>query len=259
MRFVLGLILAVQTPPSSGPRLDTAHIVIVATTDVHGRALGWDYVQDRAAPGGLSRAAAILATLARAISRPGDPRGRRRSARRERVRELLRARGTAPPRPAGGRPQRPAIRRGDARQSRLRLRSRPAGERRQRRRVPLRQRQRGGGSPGFPPVSGDPGGAARRGPRRDHRPHDARGDGLGPAAARRPGARTSGRRGGSSGARCTGPGARGPEGRADSQRHGRAVLLRHHGNRTGKRRGGVGAHDAAPGRGRRGPHAPGNA
>lgn len=63
MRFVLGLILAVQTPPSSGPRLDTAHIVIVATTDVHGRALGWDYVQDRAAPGGLSRAAAILATL----------------------------------------------------------------------------------------------------------------------------------------------------------------------------------------------------
>jgi 2',3'-cyclic-nucleotide 2'-phosphodiesterase/3'-nucleotidase/5'-nucleotidase len=30
---------------------------------VHGRALGWDYVRDRAAPGGLSRAASILATL----------------------------------------------------------------------------------------------------------------------------------------------------------------------------------------------------
>jgi len=61
MRFVLGLILAVQTPPPASP--DTAHIVIVATTDVHGRALGWDYVHDREAPGGLSRAAAILATL----------------------------------------------------------------------------------------------------------------------------------------------------------------------------------------------------
>ena len=30
---------------------------------MHGRALGWDYVRDRAAPGGLSRAASILATL----------------------------------------------------------------------------------------------------------------------------------------------------------------------------------------------------
>jgi 2',3'-cyclic-nucleotide 2'-phosphodiesterase (5'-nucleotidase family) len=37
--------------------------VIVATTDVHGRVLGWDYVRDRAARGGLSRAAAILTTL----------------------------------------------------------------------------------------------------------------------------------------------------------------------------------------------------
>ncbi len=37
--------------------------MLVATTDVHGRALGWDYVRDRAAPGGLSRAASILATL----------------------------------------------------------------------------------------------------------------------------------------------------------------------------------------------------
>ncbi len=61
MRFVLGLVLAVQTPPPTSP--DSAHIVIVATTDVHGRALGWDYVRDREAPGGLSRAAAILATL----------------------------------------------------------------------------------------------------------------------------------------------------------------------------------------------------
>jgi 2',3'-cyclic-nucleotide 2'-phosphodiesterase / 3'-nucleotidase / 5'-nucleotidase len=61
MRFVLSLLLAVQSPPPATP--DTAHLVIVATTDVHGRALGWDYVRDREAPGGLSRAAAIVATL----------------------------------------------------------------------------------------------------------------------------------------------------------------------------------------------------
>jgi 2',3'-cyclic-nucleotide 2'-phosphodiesterase/3'-nucleotidase/5'-nucleotidase len=42
---------------------DTAHIVIVATTDVHGRVFGWDYVRDAAGPGGLSRAATALETL----------------------------------------------------------------------------------------------------------------------------------------------------------------------------------------------------
>src|SRR5256885_4456668 len=42
---------------------DTAHVVIVATTDVHGRVLGWDYVRDAAAPGGLSRAATMVETL----------------------------------------------------------------------------------------------------------------------------------------------------------------------------------------------------
>ncbi|MGE5761320.1 MAG: 5'-nucleotidase C-terminal domain-containing protein [Gemmatimonadota bacterium] len=61
MHFLLSLVLAVQNPPR--PSSDTAHVVIVATTDVHGRVLGWDYARDRAARGGLSRAAAILATL----------------------------------------------------------------------------------------------------------------------------------------------------------------------------------------------------
>ena len=61
MQLLLALVLATQSrPPSTA---DTAHVVIVATTDVHGRALAWDYVRDREAPGGLSRAAAILATL----------------------------------------------------------------------------------------------------------------------------------------------------------------------------------------------------
>ena len=48
-------------PPAAGP--DTAHLVIVATTDLHGRVLGYDDVRDAEAPGGLSRAATIISTL----------------------------------------------------------------------------------------------------------------------------------------------------------------------------------------------------
>ena len=57
MLLLCTFLLALQSPP------DTAHVVIVATTDIHGRALGWDYVRDAAAPGGLSRAATALETL----------------------------------------------------------------------------------------------------------------------------------------------------------------------------------------------------
>src|SRR6185436_18732604 len=62
---VLLLLLAVQqpVPPPASPGSDTVHVVIVATTDVHGRILGWDYVRDAAAPGGLSRVATALETL----------------------------------------------------------------------------------------------------------------------------------------------------------------------------------------------------
>jgi 2',3'-cyclic-nucleotide 2'-phosphodiesterase (5'-nucleotidase family) len=56
MHLLLTLLLAVQSA-------DTAHVVIVATTDVHGRVLGWDYVRDAEAPGGLARAAPIVETL----------------------------------------------------------------------------------------------------------------------------------------------------------------------------------------------------
>lgn len=45
--------------------LDTAHVVIVATTDVHGRAMHWDYENDREAPFGLTRAATALDSLRR--------------------------------------------------------------------------------------------------------------------------------------------------------------------------------------------------
>ena len=69
MRVLLALLVAAQNPvvpappPPPSPTPDTAHLVIVATTDVHGRVLGWDYVHDVAAPGGLARAATILETL----------------------------------------------------------------------------------------------------------------------------------------------------------------------------------------------------
>src|SRR5712691_3714050 len=63
--YLLLTVLAVQqpAPPLASPVSDTAHVVIVATTDVHGRVLGWDYVRDAAAPGGLSRAATVVETL----------------------------------------------------------------------------------------------------------------------------------------------------------------------------------------------------
>ena len=44
-------------------RSDTAHIVVVATTDVHGRATGWDYLTNRPFAGGLARAATVVDSL----------------------------------------------------------------------------------------------------------------------------------------------------------------------------------------------------
>ncbi len=44
---------------------DTTTIVIVATTDVHGRAMNWDYERDREAPLGLVRAATVVDSLRR--------------------------------------------------------------------------------------------------------------------------------------------------------------------------------------------------
>src|SRR5467141_4592641 len=58
MHLFSALLIALQAVAT-----DTAHIVIVASTDVHGRVFGWDYVRDAAAPGGLSRAATALETL----------------------------------------------------------------------------------------------------------------------------------------------------------------------------------------------------
>src|SRR4026209_1238524 len=54
------MALVLQASPSQAP--DSAHVVIVATTDVHGRVLGWDFVRDAVPPGGLSRVATALGT-----------------------------------------------------------------------------------------------------------------------------------------------------------------------------------------------------
>ena len=75
---------------------DTAHVVLVATTDVHGHVTGCDYLADRAAPGGLARGRTVTDSLGGPVSRTGRP-GRRgrppagRSFRRPTSRGSLRA------------------------------------------------------------------------------------------------------------------------------------------------------------------------
>lgn len=60
---MLSLLVAASLAVLQVP--DTAHVVLVATTDVHGRATAWDYVADRAAPGGLTRVATVVDSLRR--------------------------------------------------------------------------------------------------------------------------------------------------------------------------------------------------
>ena len=47
----------------AGAPQDTAHVIVVATTDVHGRATAWDYVTGQAFPGGLVRVGTIVDSL----------------------------------------------------------------------------------------------------------------------------------------------------------------------------------------------------
>ena len=57
--LLTGLLLA------AAPLQDTAHVVLVATTDVHGHATDWDYVQDRPFAGGVARVASVVDSLRR--------------------------------------------------------------------------------------------------------------------------------------------------------------------------------------------------
>jgi 2',3'-cyclic-nucleotide 2'-phosphodiesterase/3'-nucleotidase/5'-nucleotidase len=47
----------------AAPVQDTAHLVVVATTDVHGHATEWDYLNRKPFPGGLARVATIVDSL----------------------------------------------------------------------------------------------------------------------------------------------------------------------------------------------------
>src|SRR5688500_9488360 len=60
---MLSLLFAASLFVTQAP--DSAHVVLVATTDVHGRATAWDYLADRAAPGGLTRVATVVDSLRR--------------------------------------------------------------------------------------------------------------------------------------------------------------------------------------------------
>jgi 2',3'-cyclic-nucleotide 2'-phosphodiesterase/3'-nucleotidase/5'-nucleotidase len=58
---MLSLLIAVTL--ASAPVQDTAHLVVVATTDVHGHATAWDYINRKPFPGGLTRVATIVDSL----------------------------------------------------------------------------------------------------------------------------------------------------------------------------------------------------
>lgn len=58
---MLSAILALAL--AAAPLSDTTHLVLVATTDVHGHATAWDYVGGKSFPGGLTRAATIIDSL----------------------------------------------------------------------------------------------------------------------------------------------------------------------------------------------------
>ncbi len=54
--FVLAAALALQAP-------DTAHVILVATTDIHGHVVDWDYLRNQPFPGGLARVATVVDSL----------------------------------------------------------------------------------------------------------------------------------------------------------------------------------------------------
>jgi 2',3'-cyclic-nucleotide 2'-phosphodiesterase (5'-nucleotidase family) len=61
---MLSLLFLASLAAAQAP--DSAHVVLVATADVHGRATAWDYLSDRSAPVGLSRVATLVDSLRRA-------------------------------------------------------------------------------------------------------------------------------------------------------------------------------------------------
>jgi 2',3'-cyclic-nucleotide 2'-phosphodiesterase/3'-nucleotidase len=64
-RLLAGVVLALSHAPA-GVAQDTVRVAVVATTDIHGRAMHWDYVTGTEAPWGLTRAATVVDSLRRA-------------------------------------------------------------------------------------------------------------------------------------------------------------------------------------------------
>ena len=60
---MLSLLLALGV--ATAQVQDSAHVVIAATTDVHGHATAWDYLKNQPFPGGLARVAVVVDSLRR--------------------------------------------------------------------------------------------------------------------------------------------------------------------------------------------------
>jgi 2',3'-cyclic-nucleotide 2'-phosphodiesterase / 3'-nucleotidase / 5'-nucleotidase len=60
---MLSLLLAFSV--ATAPLQDSAHVVLVATTDVHGHATAWDYLKNQPFPGGIARVAVVIDSLRR--------------------------------------------------------------------------------------------------------------------------------------------------------------------------------------------------
>ena len=65
LTFITALALVAPSSHSGwvAPLQDTAHVVLVATTDIHGHATDWDYVNRQSFPGGLARVATVVDSL----------------------------------------------------------------------------------------------------------------------------------------------------------------------------------------------------
>lgn len=61
MIFLIAAVALLLATPATAQ--DTTEVVVVATTDVHGHVMHWDYVNNREAPWGLTRAATVLDSL----------------------------------------------------------------------------------------------------------------------------------------------------------------------------------------------------
>ena len=63
LRWSAALSIVATTAALPLSAQDTAHVVLVSTTDIHGHISGWDFIEGRPFPGGLSRAGTVIDSL----------------------------------------------------------------------------------------------------------------------------------------------------------------------------------------------------